>query len=72
MTEYTNSEISKAIDEYIHNVKYREVLKDRLIDGLTHAEIADKRHFSERQIRNILYKNEEKIFKHLTWGEKSV
>jgi len=66
MIDYSNSQISAVIDEHIHNIKYREILKDRLIDGLTFSEIADKRNYSERQIKNIVYRNFEKIFDFLS------
>ena len=35
MIEYSNSQISELIDDYIHNARNRAILKDRLIDGLT-------------------------------------
>lgn len=60
--DIANSTLSALIDEYVHNARYREVLKDRLIDGLTYAEIADARGYSERQVRNICYKCEERLF----------
>lgn len=56
------STLAALIDEFIHNVRYREVMKDRLIDGLTYAEISEKRNFSERQVQNIVYKCELKLF----------
>lgn len=62
MKDYSNTELAWLIDEYVHNLKYREILKDRLIDGLTYSEIAALRNYSDRQIRNIVYKCEEKIF----------
>lgn len=58
----SNSDIRRLIDDFIHNAKYRDVLKDRFIDGLTYCEIADKRGYSERQVKNIVYKGELKIF----------
>lgn len=61
----TNSEIDHLINEYIHNQKYREVLHYRLVDGLTYEKIADKMDMSVRQIKNIVYKTEAKLFKHL-------
>ena len=60
--DIANSTLAALIDEYIHNARYREILKDRLIDGLTYAEIADLRNYSERQIKNIVYQCESKLF----------
>lgn len=61
----TNSQIDHLINEYIHNQKYREVLHLRLVDGLTYEKIADKMDMSVRQIKNIVYKAEAKLFNHL-------
>lgn len=38
--EYTNSAMMEAIDECVHNDRYRLVLKLRLIDGWTYERIA--------------------------------
>jgi len=60
--DIANSTLAALIDEYIHNARYRKILKDRLIDGLTYAEIADLRNYSERQVKNIVYQCESKLF----------
>ena len=62
MREYTNSQISHIIDEYIHNALYRNILKSRYIDGMTYEAIAEKYDRTTRQISNIIYKNEKIIF----------
>lgn len=51
---YTNSKMAFLIDEYIHSARDREILKDRLINGLTYSELEDKHHLSERQIKRIV------------------
>ena len=63
--EYTNSQISAVIDEYIHNERNREIMKSRLIDGWTYEHIAEAYGMSERQIKRIVYRCEDTIFKHL-------
>jgi DNA-binding transcriptional regulator LsrR (DeoR family) len=63
--EYSNSEISKVIDEYIHNQKYRDLMKRRYIDGILQETLAEEFNMSVRQVQNIIYKNENIIFKHL-------
>jgi hypothetical protein len=63
--EYSNSEISKVIDEYIHNQKHRDVMKRRYIDGILQEPLAEEYNISVRQVQNIIYKNENIIFKHL-------
>ena len=52
--QYTNSEIERRISEQIHNAKYREIMRMRLIDGLTYERIAEIVEMSPRQIKNIV------------------
>lgn len=66
MREYSNTEISHIIDEYIHNALYRDILKSRYIDGLTYEAIAEKYDRTSRQISNIIYKHEDIIFKKIS------
>ena len=65
MTDYTNSGISALIDEYIHSDRDRRILKRRLIDGICYEPLAEEFDLSVSQVKRIIYKNEEKIFKHL-------
>ena len=61
----TNSEIAHAIDEYIHKERDRAMLKRRLIDGICFEPLADEFNLSVRQTKNIIYKAESKLFKHI-------
>ena len=63
MIEYTNSEVSKLIDEYIHSERDRKILKRRFIDGICFEPLAEEFDISVRQVKNIVYKGQEKIFK---------
>lgn len=63
--EYKNSEIEKIIDEYIHNQRNRALLKRRYIDGITLESLSEEFDLSVRQVKNIIYGNEDVIFKHL-------
>lgn len=65
MIEYKNSQVSEAIDEYIHNERYRKILKSRLIDGIRYETIAEKNDLSVRQVKNIVYKYGDRILMHL-------
>lgn len=64
--EYTNSQITELIDEYIHSERDRKILKRRLIDGICYEPLAEEFDLSVRQIKNIIYKQEDKIFKHIS------
>lgn len=65
-----NSDISQAIDEYIHSSRDRLILKMRLIDGCTFIQISDilymehKIQLSERQVKNVVYKARKELFEH--------
>jgi DNA-directed RNA polymerase specialized sigma24 family protein len=43
----------------------RKILKRRLIDAICYEPLAEEFDMSVRQIKNIVYKGEEKIFRHL-------
>ena len=65
MIEYTNSQISAIIDEYIHNERDRKILKRRFIDGIIFDRLAEEFDLSIRQVKNVVYKSEKILFKHL-------
>lgn len=69
MIDYSRSEIEQAIDEWILNEKYRQIMKRRLIDGITYERLAEEFDMSTSQIKRIVYKSEDKIFKHLPAGD---
>lgn len=53
MPEYSNSAMSAAISEYVHNARYREILLLRFCEGLTHEEIAERANYSPQHVRAI-------------------
>ena len=63
--EISNSEIEHTIDEWIHSERDRKILKRRIIDGICYEPLADEMGMSVRQIKNIVYKAEQTLFKHL-------
>lgn len=63
--EYTNSQMVALIREHIHSDRDRKILYSRLIDGMTIERMSDKYQLSPRQIKNIIYKNEQILFRKL-------
>ena len=63
--EYTNSQIRLLIDEHIHSERDRNILKRRLIDGICFEPLAEEFDISVRQVKNIIYKEQAKLFKHI-------
>lgn len=65
MREYSNIEVAVAIDTWIHSERDRKLLKRRLIDGICYEPLAEEFELSVRQTKNIIYKGQEKVFRHL-------
>lgn len=60
--QYTNSDMRKAIEEYIHSERDRKLLLRRLIDGICFEPLAEEFDLSVRQTKNIVYREQEKLF----------
>lgn len=61
----SNSEISALIDEWIHNERNRAIMKRRLCDGTIYSKIAEEFDMSDKQIMRIIYKEQERLFRHI-------
>lgn len=62
---YTNSQITRLIDEMIHSERDRAILKRRLIDGICFEPLAEEFDLSVVQVRRIVYKGQEKLIPYL-------
>lgn len=65
MKEYSRTEITEAIDEWIHSERDREILKRRLLDGIHFEPLAEEFDMSVRQIKRIVYRTQEILFRHI-------
>ena len=65
MRDYSRSEIEAAIDEWVLNERHRKIMKRRLIDGICYEPLAEEFDMSVSQIKRIIYKSQEKIFRHI-------
>ena len=63
--DLSREEIHKAIDSYIHKQRDRDILKDRLTEGMTYEQLAEKYDLSVRHTQRIVYKAQDKLFRHL-------
>ena len=50
----TNSEIAERISENIHSERNRQIMRMKLIDGLTYEKIAEIVQMSPRYIRSLV------------------
>ena len=63
--EDTNSRIRELIAEHIHSERDRQILVRRLVDGVTFERLAEEFGMSDKQVKRIVYKLQEQLFKHL-------
>lgn len=59
------SEIERLIDEWIFNERDRAILKRRLLDGCCYEPLAEEFDLSVRHVKNIVYKAQERLYKHI-------
>jgi 23S rRNA maturation-related 3'-5' exoribonuclease YhaM len=60
------SEVEHLIDEWIFSERDRALMKRRLIDGICYEPLAEEFELTPRQVQNIVYKYEKKIFKKIS------
>lgn len=68
MRDYSRTELEAAINEYIvgrNAERDRKVIYRRLIDGICYEPLAEEFDLSVRQIKRIVYRCEEIIFRHI-------
>lgn len=58
-------QLEKLIDEWILNERNRNIAKRRLLDGVCYEPLSREFKLSVRQVKNIVYKVEDKIFSHI-------
>jgi len=63
--ELSRSQWEELITEWIHHERNREILKRRLLDGITYEKLAEEFDMSVRQIKQIVYKSEDILFRHI-------
>ena len=63
---YSNSEITRLIDEYIHNERNRKMLKRRMVDGICYEPLAEEFGLSVRRTKSIIYKAQAEVLCHVS------
>lgn len=64
--DLSRTEWENLIDEWIFNERDRKILKRRLLDGVCFQELSEEFYLSVQQTKNIVYKLQNKLFRHLT------
>ena len=62
--ELSRSEISILISEWVFNKRDREIMSDKMLDGLTYDELSDKYCLSPQRLKVIVKVNKERILAH--------
>lgn len=65
MKDLSRSQLEHLIDEWILKERDRKILRRRLLDGICYEPLAEEFDLSVRQVKNIVYKCEDKIFAHV-------
>lgn len=63
--ELSRSQIEHLIDEWIFSERDRAIVKRRMLDGVCYEPLAEEFDLSVRQIKKIVYKCQEAIFRHV-------
>lgn len=61
----SRSQWEHLIDEWIFSERDRAILKDRLLNGIIFERLAEKYDLSVQHTKEIVYKSQKKLFKHL-------
>lgn len=61
--DMSRTDIEYLIEELIHKERDRQILKRRLLDGICYEPLAEEFDLSVRQVKNIVYKAEDKLFR---------
>lgn len=63
--DLSRSQWETLIDEWIFNERDRKILKRRLLDGICYEPLAEEFDLSVRHVKNIVYKGQNKLSKHI-------
>ena len=63
--DLSRTEIEHLIHEWVFNQRDRAILSRRLLDGATFDSLADEFDLSTQGVKQIVYRGQEKIFKHI-------
>lgn len=64
MPELSRTQYETLIFEWIHSERDRELLKRRLLDGITYERLAEEFEISPQQAKRIVYRSEVILLKH--------
>lgn len=63
--DLSRSQIEHLINEWIFSERDRAIVKRRMLDGICYEPLAEEFDLSVRQVKKIVYKSQETIFRHV-------
>ena len=72
LNELSTNDIEYFIEQYIHNEVHRAILRRRLLDHVKYEALAEEFNYSVRQVKRIVYKNQDILYQKIESTEKSV
>lgn len=63
--EKSRSELAHLIDEWVYNKRDREIMSDRMLDGMTYDELSSKFCLSPQRLKVIVKVNKDRILSHI-------
>lgn len=64
-TEISADDLQQGINLWVKSARNRAVLRDKLIDGLTYEQIAEKHGLSVRHTKTLIYRYGDFVLLHL-------
>ncbi len=61
----SRSDWENLIEQWVFSERDRNILKRRLLDGVTYENLSEEFDLSVRQTKNIVYKLEKILFRHI-------
>ena len=69
LSDYSRDDLEYAIDQWVichkHAERNRAILKRSLLDGICFEPLSEEFDMSVRQVKNIVRKTKEQLFKHM-------
>lgn len=65
MPDYKNSDMCHAIEEYVRNPRYKQLLRMRYCEGRTYEEIAERVNYSTQHVKRICKQYKKLLMSHL-------
>ena len=65
MPDYKNSDMTRTIEEYVRNPRYRAMLRLRFCEGATYEEIAETVNYSTQHVKRVCKTYKPVLMSHL-------